>query len=180
MPSDEAYLDDLREFADELGKPPTKKEMNEDGPHSTTPYYTRWETWNGALEAAGLDSNHREISEDELLDDLRRIADEHGEPVRFQDVEDHGKYDPTTYYRHFGSWFEAREAAGLDAADVRPGRRVGEDVLIEALQQLAVELGRPPSKSEMNERGEYSVSPYLTAWETWDDALEAASLGTTE
>lgn len=176
MPSDEEYLDDLRDLADELGKPPTRDEMNEDGPHSSTPYYTRWGSWNDALEAAGLDTNHREVTREELLEELRRLADEHGEPVRFDDVDEHGNYDPRTYYREFDSWFDAREAAGLDAEDVRPGRRVDPEALIDALRELALELGRPPSKSEVNDHGEYSVSPYLRQWGSWERALETAGV----
>ncbi|WP_246084504.1 homing endonuclease associated repeat-containing protein [Salinadaptatus halalkaliphilus] len=44
MPTDDQYLEDLREFAAELGKTPTRPEMNEDGPHSSTPYYNRWDS----------------------------------------------------------------------------------------------------------------------------------------
>ncbi|THE64522.1 hypothetical protein D8Y22_12830 [Salinadaptatus halalkaliphilus] len=178
MPTDEQYLEDLREFAAELGKTPTRPEMNEDGPHSSTPYYNRWDSWNGALEAAGLEPNHEYVSEDDLLADLRRIADEHGHPVRIEDVEEHGNYDPSTYYGRFDSWFDARDQAGLEADDVRPGRRVDADALIDAVQELALELGRPPSKAEMNDRGEYSASPYLTRWGTWEEALEVAGVAT--
>ena len=180
MPSKEEYLEDLREFADELGKPPTKQEMNDHGPHSTTPYYTRWGSWNDALEAAGLGTNHREVTKEELLEDMRRVADEHGEPVRCGDIEEHGTYDPSTYFRHFESWFDAREQAGLNADDIRPGRRSDEDALTEAVRELAMELGRPPSQSEMNDRGEFSITPYIRRWGSWDRALEVAGLGTRE
>ncbi|SDC06421.1 homing endonuclease associated repeat-containing protein [Natrinema hispanicum] len=180
MPTDDDYLEDLRQFAEELQKTPTRTEMNEQGPHSSTPYYNRWDSWNDALEAAGLDSNHEYVSDEELLDDLRRLANEHGQPVLVDDVDTHGEYDPSTYFRRFDSWFAAREQAGLNPEDVRPGRRVDEDDLLECVQELAVELGRPPSKSEMNDRGEFSVTPYLRRWETWEQALEAAGLGTQE
>ncbi|WP_394348215.1 homing endonuclease associated repeat-containing protein [Salinadaptatus halalkaliphilus] len=50
--------------------------------------------------------------------------------------------------------------------------------MIDAVQDLALELGRPPSKAEMNDRGEYSASPYLTRWGTWEEALEVAGVAT--
>ncbi|TYL37240.1 hypothetical protein CV102_18165 [Natronococcus pandeyae] len=180
MPTDEEYLEDLRDLSEELGKPPTKADMNEKGPHSVTPYYTRWDSWNAALEAAGLGTNHEVVSTEALLEELRRVADEHGEPVLVVDVEEHGNYDPATYFRRFDSWFDARKEAGLIDEDIRPGRRVDEEELIEALQDLAMDLGRLPSQSEVNERGEYSLSPYLTQWGTWDQALKTAGLETPE
>ncbi|WP_226043310.1 hypothetical protein [Natrinema sp. DC36] len=180
MPSDEDYLEDLRAFADELRKTPTRSEMNEQGPHSSTPYYTRWGSWNDALKAAGLGTNHEYVSEEELLAELQRLAEEHGQPVLADDVAAHGEYNPATYFRRFESWFDAREQAGLNPEDVRPGRRIDEDELLEAVRDLAVELGRPPSQSEMNDRGERSITPYLRRWGTWDKALEAAGLATRE
>lgn len=178
MPTDEEYLEDLREFADELGKPPTKGEMNDDGPHSTTPYYTRWGSWNDALEEAGLGTNHREIATEDLLADLQRLADEYGEPVLVETVNDHGKYGQATYFRRFDSWFDARDQAGLVAEGIREGRRVDEDELIDAVRDLAMELGRPPSQDEMDRRGDRSITPYIRRWGTWDQALEAAGLST--
>lgn len=180
MPTDEEYLEDLRDFADELGKTPTRTEMNEQGPHSSTPYYNRWGSWNDALEAAGLDPNHEYVSREDLLADLQRLADEYGQPVLVEMVDEHGEYDPTTYFRRFESWFDAREQAGLNPEDIRPGHRVDEEDLLEAVRDLAVELGRPPSQSEMNKRGDRSITPYLRQWGTWEKALEAAGLGTRE
>lgn len=176
MPTDEEYLEALREFADELGNTPTRTEMDRDGPFSSSPYYTRWGSWNDALRAAGLEPNHEYVSDDDLLEDLRRLADERGEPVLVDDVDEHGKYDPKTYFRRFGTWFDARERAGLVGDDIRPGRRIDEDELIDALRDRALELGRPPSQSELNDGDGPSLTPYLTRWGTWERALEAAGL----
>ncbi|QCC57291.1 homing endonuclease associated repeat-containing protein [Natrinema thermotolerans] len=180
MPTDQDYLADLRAFAAEIGETPTRKRMNDDGPHSSTPYYNRWGSWNDALAAAGLDPNHEYVSDDDLLAELQRLADEYGQPVLVEDMDDHGEYDPATYFRRFESWFDAREQAGLNPEDVRPGRRVDEDDLLAAVRDLATDLGRPPSQSEMNARGDRSLTPYLRRWGTWDQALEAAGLGTRE
>ncbi|APX98556.1 homing endonuclease associated repeat-containing protein [Natronorubrum daqingense] len=120
--------------------------------------------------------NHEYLSDADPLADLQRLADEHGQPVLLEDVEEHGEYDPSTYFRRFESWFDARKEAGLNPEDIRPGRRVDEDDLIDAVRDLAVELGRPPSQSEMNQRGEHSITPYLRRWGTWPKALEAAGM----
>ena len=74
---DETLLDALRELAEELGKTPTRTEMNDHGPYSSTPYYTRWGSWNAALEAAGLGVNHRnDVSDEELIEDLQEDIQE--------------------------------------------------------------------------------------------------------
>lgn len=178
MPTDYEYLEDLRAFAEELGRTPTRREMNEDGPHSSMPYYNRWGSWNAALEAADLELNHRQVTREELLEELRRLADEYGEPVRYDDVAEHGKYGPRTYYREFDTWFDAREAAGLNPEHIRPERRADPEELIEAMRELAREVGRPPLKSDMRDHGAFSVTPYLTRWDTWERALEAAGVAT--
>lgn len=174
----EDLLEGLRTFAAEIGEAPTREQMNADGPYSSMPYYREFDSWNDALEAAGLDPNHEYLTDDQLLEDLRRLADEHGEPVRVEDVDEHGKYDPSTYFKRFDSWFDARDQAGLEADDVRPGQRIDRGDLLEALQDLALELGRPPSQNDMADRGPYSARPFYREFGSWSDALEAAGLGT--
>ena len=50
-------LEELRELAEELGRTPYAKEMEEDGPFSTNTYQNRFGSWNAALELAGLEPN---------------------------------------------------------------------------------------------------------------------------
>lgn len=170
-------IDDLRAFADDLGHTPTREEMNEDGPHSSTPYYNEFGSWNAALEAAGLNVHHRnDVSDDALLDELQRLDEELDRPPLWEDMESKGRYSPHTYHRRWGSWLEAREAAGLDGSEIRHGQRVGREALIEALRNLAMDLGRPPSQLDMNDRGEYSPTPYYTEFGSWREALDAAGV----
>lgn len=173
-PSRERLLDDLRAFAEELGQTPTRTEMNESGPHSSTPYYTEFGSWNAALEAAGLETNHRnDVPDEELLEALRELDVELDRTPRFEDMAERGEFAPTTYVRRWGSWPEAKEAAGLDP-ETRTSRRIEREELIEALQELAGELGKPPTQIEMNDLGRYSHRPYYRAFGAWSDALRAA------
>lgn len=174
--SETELLDDLRAFGEELGRPPTRKEMNESGPHSSTPYYTRFGGWNEALELAGFEPNHREVSDEELLAELRRLEDELDHEPRIKDVREHGKFAPSTFTRRFGSWLEAREAAGQTGTAELLDRRVSRDELITALQTVAMEVGRAPSQRDMTEHGEYSVRPFYREFGSWLDALEEAGM----
>lgn len=169
-------LDDLRAFGEELGRAPTRKEMNESGPHSSMPYYNRFDSWNEALELAGFEPNHREVEDEELLVELRRLEDELGHEPRIKDMREHGKYDPSTYTRRWESWLEAREVAGQSGTAKLLDGRADREELVNALQELAMELGRAPSQRDMNDEGEYSVRPFYREFGTWLNALEEAGM----
>lgn len=58
--------------------------------------------------------------------------------------------------------------------------QISDEELLEELRAGAEVLGRPPSKNEMLEFGEYSATPYLDRFGSWFDALEAAGLEVSE
>jgi hypothetical protein len=55
--SKEQLISDLQQFAEELDRTPTKREMNNLGPWGKNTYITRLGTWNAALQEAGLKIN---------------------------------------------------------------------------------------------------------------------------
>ena len=55
-PSDWELLNELRAFADELGRTPTSTDVESDGPYTLRTYLHRWDSWEETLEAAGLES----------------------------------------------------------------------------------------------------------------------------
>ncbi|MFC6723004.1 homing endonuclease associated repeat-containing protein [Halobium palmae] len=170
----EELLEALREFADEIGETPTRTQMNESGPYSSMPYYREFGSWNAALEAAGLDVNHENsISDERLVEEMLRVEEEVGRLPRFEDMEEHGEFSGHTYLRRWGSWSAAKEAAGL-TSDRRTSRRLSRECLVEAIDELTVELGRPPTQQEMNEVGAYSHRAFYREWGSWAAALEAA------
>ena len=109
-------LEELRNLADELGKTPTKTEMSELGPYSYGSYTYRFGTWDAAVEAAGLEPNVGKgivIPDEDLLAELRRVADELGHAPTIREMREHGDHGVRTYQSRFGSWNEAIEEAGL-------------------------------------------------------------------
>ena len=118
--SDSELLDHLRELADGDNAPSQREIRASDGPHPST-YLRRFTSWNAAARAAGLDPNIRGISQparfsrDELLDQLREVADD-GHAPKMQEMKENDGPHPTTYRRQFGSWSEAVEEAGLKLA----------------------------------------------------------------
>jgi hypothetical protein len=172
----ETLIAALRKFADDLGETPTRTQMNDHGPYSQTPYYRVFGSWNDALRAAGFGTNHEnDVSTEALVEALQDLNGELDRLPRFEDMEQRGAYSGHTYLRRFGSWSEAKEAAGL-AGERQTSRAIEESELVRAMGELAEELGRAPTQTDMNELGTYSQRPYYRVWDSWTEALSAAGL----
>lgn len=174
--ADESLLAELRRLAAELDKTPSEQDMYEHGQHGLSTYKNRFGTWNEALTAAGLDTrpDRSTRSKEALLADLRGVAEELGHPPSRPEMEECGEFGTGTYRNRFGSWSEALEAAGLESRP-RP-QKVPRAELLEALTQLADDLGQPPTTTEMKQHGEFSPSVYIDRFGSWQSALHAADL----
>jgi len=154
--SKQELLAELTRLATELGTSPTVSDMEEEGEYSYATYNTKFGGWNEALEAAGLEINQRiSIPTDDLVTELQRLADELDKTPSKEDMTKHGEYGTSTYINQFEDWNSA-----LREADLSPNRGVSREDLIEALQTLATDLGRPPTSSEIEEQGRYSAWAY--------------------
>lgn len=119
-----------------------------------------------------LNHDRRNISDDDLLSDLRRVASEQSEQqVKQRTYKECGKYGVTTVIRRFGSWNAAVEAAGLETT---VQRNVSDEKLFSALYDLWVGLGRQPSYSEVQKPAcSFHVATYERRFGSWRLALEA-------
>lgn len=115
--TDAELCEALRAFDDEEGHPPTVPEANaRDGfPHSQTFVY-RFGSWNAALDAAGLGARNRRRTDEELLADLRKCADDEYPSYAVVAARE-DMVHPETYRVRFGTWNAAHEAAGLPVFD---------------------------------------------------------------
>lgn len=114
------------------------------------------------------------ISPDELLSELERMNDIVDGTPRLQDLHEHGEHSRQPFIREFGSWTKALQAAGLKD---KSSHNISKENLIDELQRLQDELGKVPTRTEMNEHGKYSRSPYDRVFGSWNQALEAAGMG---
>lgn len=177
--SDEDLLDRLREFASELGHPPSQNEMTDSGPHAAGTYANRFGSWNKALKTAGLETGANKpdgrplTPEKDLLSDLRSVAEITGSAPSERTYRNHGEYAVKTYCNRFGGWNPALQAAGLEP---NVEMNLSEKTLITALQEFAEELGRPPTNDEMDQRGPYTGNPYKRSFGNWNQALRKAGL----
>lgn len=178
--SDEELLNRLQDFASEFGRPPSQNEMNDSGPHPARTYADRFGSWNEALETAGLQTGTNEPNgrpptpEEDLLADLKSVAEIVGEVPSERIYKNHGKYAVKTYCKRFGGWNSALRVAGLEP---NVEMNLSKETLITALQEFAEELGRPPTIDEMDQSGLYTGGPYKRAFGNWNQALQKAGLG---
>ena len=166
-----AELERLREAEGEI---PTAEQMAANGQYAVTTYARRFGSWRYALEAVfgAVPANRQgRVSDAMLRAELRRVADEHGVPPRFEDMREHGAHAPQTYLARFGSWNAALEAAGFEP---RSPNRVSTDDLLADLHRLRDELGRRPTATDVVEGGAHGIATYQRRFGSWSAAVVAA------
>jgi len=105
----------IQALADDLGRPPTAYEMDEQGEYATKVAQWRFGSWNAALQEAGFNPHtRRNISEEELLQELTQLRDELGHVPSSVEVRKHEEITIYPYIHRFGSWKQAVDAAGLE------------------------------------------------------------------
>lgn len=186
--SDQELLTHLQNLADELDKTPSSKDMNEHGDHHTETYRQRFDSWNNALEEAGLEKNRDdprkgtvEERKQHLLDELAELTEDLGRVPTQKEVRKYTNHSHNTYYKHFGSIKQAVEQTDLDLDTIDTSRKthprsITNDELLEELRRLADELDRPPKVNDIKTKGKYSYTPYRDRFDSHDDALRQAGL----
>jgi len=107
-------IDDYERVGQDLGKRPTLTEYNEHGEYSSTPIYKRFESFEALKDAAGFQTGEQKISDETLLDDLRRVAEEIGRSPPVMVYDEHGNHNSKTLKNRFGNWNEVQQEAGLE------------------------------------------------------------------
>ncbi len=110
------FLGALREEFEKTGEAPTMAEMNEAGT-SAQQCYEYYDSWRDALLAAGISPDKRSPrtsgTKEELIEELQNLAEELGYPPKTTDIDEHGKFGLSSYYRYYSNWQSALEDAGL-------------------------------------------------------------------
>ena len=123
-----------------------------------------------------LEESNRGISDEELLDDMRRCAKSIGrDTITYRRIR--GDWESPSMHdlpRRFGSWSKALELAGLQPTGWKIG--ITDEELFENIRSLWVSLGRQPRYSEVEETPQF---PFLfqehieTRFGSWTKALQA-------
>lgn len=167
-------LAELERVATRLSDSPTKKEFDEHGQFCSATYVNRFGTWNDALELVDLQpSRNFDIPTESLKTELLRVGEKLGKPPSVAEARELAEYSVSTYEREFGTWNEALAAVGYE---VNQHKTVSNEDLIRNLQELASDLGSPPTVVENRRHGEYSLNAYQNNFGSWNEALSVAGL----
>jgi hypothetical protein len=120
-----------------------------------------------------LEEHNRGISDEELLDDMRRCAKAIGRrTITMPEYEEIGKVHPGTITRRLGSWSNALKLAGLQPSRMKKG--ITDQELFENLKSLWISLGRQPRRGEVKlPKSLFHVATYARRFGTWPKALKA-------
>ena len=115
-------------------------------------------------------SDNHQPTQDDLIDELQTLTEDLGGAPKAPEMDDQGSYSTHEYYREFGSWNDALDAAGID-------RR---ESLLTELERVAAEIGEVPSTTQIDEHSRYSSGMYADEFGTITAAREAADFASGE
>ncbi len=182
--SDEALLDELRRVAEVVGKRWLRgPDFSEHSRISLITVSQRFGGWSSALKRAGLGHMYagggRVIySEEELLSEVRRVAEVAGKPgITTQDFRRLSKMSVTAPCKRFGSWRGALEHAGLDVPPSSTPRYSVEQML-EEVRRVAQLVGDSVlTLRDFNNNSYMCADTLCKRFGSWRAALERAELG---
>lgn len=165
----------------------SRKEFDKHSKVSSSTVVNRFGDWGAALNKAGLGDRYKGpmittrmrqqsgkgMTNDGLLDELRRVAQEIGTPMlTVEQFNQHATISAETVRRRFGSWWKALDEAGLQISN--RGKRHSEDDYFENLLKVWTHHARQPKYREMDEQpSTISSGAYEAKWGNWHNALQA-------
>ena len=119
-----------------------------------------------------LDEYHRNASSEELLMDIKNVANKLGKnTVTMIEYQTYGKFHPCTLQRRFGSWFNVLKKANLEKS--RSIINIPEDELFKNIEEIWIKLGKQPKYGEIKKPvSKFSAGTYERRFGSWRKALE--------
>ena len=134
-----------------------------------------------------LNDYHRNVSDEELLKDILRVANSLGKSTitRTEYLDNGGKYGTSTFTRRFGGWIKALVRCGLNPNEQQTYSNMGSytqpyittQELIDDLLNVSNKINKKTiSSREYSQNGKYSKDTYFRRFKTWNNALASAGL----
>ena len=132
-----------------------------------------------------LNDYHRNISDEELLKDILRVANSLGKTTisKTEYVDNGGRYHSSTIEKRFGGWIKALKKCGLspDKSQTHSGSAYNSHIttqeLIDDLLRVSKKINKKTfSSGEYSLHGKYSKTTYLKKFKTWNNTLKTSGL----
>ncbi|WP_255196959.1 homing endonuclease associated repeat-containing protein [Halorarius litoreus] len=180
----EDILDAIRALAERLGHAPSQQTMVEEGAVSIDAAAAKFGSWTDAVRAAGyvpvseaISKGHLpnwDVSTTEIIAAIRNLADTKDRAPCASEMIEEGAIWPGLIRSRFGSYDKGIRAAGFEPYHPKQANKATESELIEAIHDLATELGRVPTIRAMETDGSYSPSLVETRFGSWNEGLRQA------
>lgn len=174
--TDSILLNYLKLFYDKYKRVPMKRDFDNNPEYpSSNVYHTRFESWNNALEMAGLCIRGK-YTDKELLDILKRFYKENGRvPMQSDFVNNYGCPSYAFYRNRFGGWNKALLLAGLDTDTNR--KIYTDDELLNYLKEFHNKNGRHPAQTDFTNNSKYpGFATYIYRFGSWKKALKLVGM----
>ena len=120
-----------------------------------------------------LNNFNRNISEEELINDLKRVNSlllEKGQKLTFRSYNKYGKVTSGTIQTRFSTWNKALKRAGIEPTEEK---NIDDIDLFKNLENVWIYKGSQPVFRDMsNEPSKYTAVTYSQRFGTWRKALE--------
>jgi hypothetical protein len=166
----------LKSLAEELGKAPSTREFDENTQYMHGQFEMRedLESFSTELRKMGYEPRcPKDLSEEELLQDLIEINEKRDEPPKQRHLSELGRVNTAEpYLKIWGSWLNALSHAGIEPDN---GQRVKieREELVKDFKSVAEAVGHPPSYNEIDEHSQFSPATYEREFGSFLDAKAA-------
>jgi hypothetical protein len=117
-----------------------------------------------------LSPYNRNITDEELISDLRKVAEANDGNVSERVYDANGRFNFGTIIKRFGTWNRAVIAAGLEPGVIQD---ISDEMLFENLEEVWIHLGRQPKSREIiAPLSRFHVATYERRFGGWRMALE--------
>jgi len=118
-----------------------------------------------------LEEFHRDIPDEELLNDLHNVAKTlEKQKLTSREYDKHGRFSSSTVSSRFGGWNAALSASGLNIVQERS---IPCEDLFENIADVWLKLGRQPKYRDLSKHvSAYSANTYAYRFGSWRKGLE--------
>lgn len=112
------------------------------------------------------------VSTDDLIENLQLVAAKFNTEKLTQNLyAKHGKYDPSTIRRRFGTWNKALEKIGAKPGNIN---NYSDEALYENLLNIWQHKGSQPTQRDLSSAPSViSQNPYKRRFKTWSSAIQS-------